>query len=189
MRRNGFAATGILVGLAAVSLSMSGCGGGPDSSITKAPVTFGAVTEVVEAPASVTPKAQVTVSAPAAGSVAELLVADGQAVHAGQPLLRIDSPAAQGQLAAAKQADAQAAASGPATSSGSTIDFSRSLAQADSQAKQAFDAAQSSADQIADPALKATILDQIAWPAPTTRRPTPTSARPSGTQQGHRLGL
>ena len=161
MRRNGFAATGILVALAAVSLAISGCGGGSDSSITKAPVTFGAVTEVVEAPASVTPRAQVTVAAPAAGSVAELLVADGQSVHAGQPLLRIDSPAAQGQLAAAKQADAQAAA-GSTASAGSTIDFSRSLAQADSQAKQAFDAAQSTADQISDPALKATILDQIA---------------------------
>jgi multidrug efflux pump subunit AcrA (membrane-fusion protein) len=160
--RNGFAATGILVSLAAISVSISGCGGGSDSSITKAPVAYGAVTEIVEAPASVTPKAQVTVTAPAAGTVAELLVADGQPVTAGQPLLRLDSPAAQGQLAAAKQADAQAAASTQSSSSGSTIDFSRSLSQADTQAKQAFDGARATADQIADPALKATILDQIA---------------------------
>ena len=50
----------------------------PDSSITKSPVAYGAVTAVVEAPASVTPKAQITVDATAAGSVGELMVADGQ---------------------------------------------------------------------------------------------------------------
>jgi HlyD family secretion protein len=160
--KTGFAVTGIVVGLLAISVSISGCGGGPDSSIAKAPVGYGAVTEIVEAPASVTPKAQVTVSAPAAGSVAELLVADGQQVTAGQPLLRIDSPAAQGQLASAKQADAQAAASSSSSSSsGSTIDFSRTQSQADSQAKQAFDAATATANQIADPTLKQAILDQI----------------------------
>jgi multidrug efflux pump subunit AcrA (membrane-fusion protein) len=156
--KTGFAVTGIVVGL----LSISGCGGGSDSSITKAPVAYGAVTEVVEAPASITPEAQVTVSAAAAGSIAELLVQDGQQVTAGQPLLRIDSPEAQAQLAAAKQADAQAASSSSSQSSSSTLDFARSQSQADTQAKQAFDAAQATADQISDPALKQTIIDQIA---------------------------
>ena len=161
MTRKGTACTGILVGSLLIAV-LSACGGGTDSSITKTPVGYGAVTEIVEAPASVTPKAQITVSAAAAGSVADLMVKDGQQVAAGQPLLRIDSPEAQGQLAAAKAADAQAASQGQNTGGSTVLDFARSESQADLDAKKAFDAAQATADQIADPAIKSSILDQIA---------------------------
>ena len=54
-------------------------------------MAYGPVTQVVEAPASVTPKAQITVNATAGGSIAQLMVADGQHVTAGQTLLKIDS--------------------------------------------------------------------------------------------------
>ena len=165
MTKNGIAVTGILI---AGALVLSGCGGGPDTSITKAPVGYGAVMEIVEAPASVTPKSQITVSAGAAGTVADLLVQDGQQVKAGQPLLRIDSPQAQSQLAHAKQADAEAAASGtgagaaPGSGSSAGITFGKTEATADTTAYQAFDAAQTAADQITDPVVKQAIRDRIA---------------------------
>lgn len=144
-------------------VGLSGCGGGGDSGIARAPVGYGAVTEIVEAPATVTPKAQITVDASAAGSVAQLMVADGQHVDAGQPLLRIDSPEAKAQLDAAKAADAQAASQSKDNSGGTTVvDFTRSQSLADSNAKKAFDAAQTTADQIADPEVKASILSRIA---------------------------
>jgi multidrug efflux pump subunit AcrA (membrane-fusion protein) len=159
--KQGTATAGVLVSSLLV-LGLSGCGGGGDSGITKAAVGYGAVAEIVEAPATVTPKAQLTVDAAASGSVAQLLVGDGQHVEAGQPLLRIDSPEAKAQLDAAKAADAQAAAQAKGSSGDSTVvDFTRSQSLADANAKKAFDAAQATADQIADPAIKASILEQI----------------------------
>ncbi|GAA2034974.1 HlyD family efflux transporter periplasmic adaptor subunit [Catenulispora yoronensis] len=143
-------------------VGLAGCGGDADSGITQAAVGYGPVAEIVEAPATVTPKAQITVDAAASGSVAQLLVSDGQHVDAGQALLRIDSPEAKAQLDAAKAADAQAASQSKNSSGGTTVvDFTRSQSLADSNAKKAFDAAQSTADQIADPAIKASILEQI----------------------------
>jgi multidrug efflux pump subunit AcrA (membrane-fusion protein) len=159
--KRGTAITGILVSSLLVT-GLSACSSGGPSGITKAPVGYGPVTAIVEAPASVTPKAQITVAATAGGSVAQLMVADGQHVDAGQALLRIDSPDAQAQLTAAKAADAQAASQSQNPSGGtSVVDFSRSESLADANAKKAFDAAQATADQIADPATKASILDQI----------------------------
>ncbi|MEZ0108870.1 HlyD family secretion protein [Catenulispora sp. EB89] len=125
-------------------------------------MAYGQVTQVVEAPASVTPKSQITVNATAAGSIAQLMVSDGQHVKAGQTLLRIDSPDAQAQLASAKAADAQAASQGKNSSGGtSVLDFSQSESEADANAQKAFDAAQATANQIADPSIKASILEQI----------------------------
>jgi multidrug efflux pump subunit AcrA (membrane-fusion protein) len=159
--KRGTVITGIVLSSLLVT-GLSACGGGGPSGVTKAPVAYGAVTQVVEAPASVTPKAQITVNATAGGSIAQLMVADGQHVTAGQTLLRIDSPDAQAQLNAAKAADAQAAAQGKKSSGGtSVLDFSQTEANADANAQKAFDAAQSTAEQIADPTIKASILAQI----------------------------
>ncbi|NUP50051.1 MAG: HlyD family efflux transporter periplasmic adaptor subunit [Catenulispora sp.] len=163
MTKQGTVVAGVLVS-SLLAVGLSGCGGGGDDGITKAAVGYGPVTEIVEAPATVTAKAQITVDAAASGSVAQLLVGDGQQVQAGQPLLRIDSPEAKAQLDAAKAADAQAASQAKGangSAGGSTVDFTRSQALADSNAKKAFDAAQTTADQIADPAIKASILEQI----------------------------
>lgn len=153
--------SGVVTGVLLVA-TLSACGGGHDTSITTAPVGYGPVTEVVEAPANVTPKAQLTVGAAAAGSVGQLMVADGQAVQAGQTLLKIDSPEAQATLDQAKQADAAAAAQGSAKGGRSAIDFSGFQAQSDADARKAFDAAQQTADEITDAAVKQQILDQIA---------------------------
>lgn len=161
MTKRGTAIAGIVFSSSLLVAGLSACSSGTPSGITKAPVAYGPVTQVVEAPATVTPKSQITVDATAAGSVAQLMVADGQHVTAGQTLLRIDSPDAQAQLNAAKAADAQAAAQGKKSSGGSVIDFSRSESNADANAQKAFDAAQATANQIADPAVKASILSQI----------------------------
>lgn len=160
MTKRGTAIAGIVFS-SLLAAGLSACSSGTPSGITKAPVAYGPVTQVVEAPATVTPKSQITVSATAAGSVAQLMVADGQHVTAGQTLLRIDSPNAQAQLSAAKAADAQAAAQGKKSSGGGVIDFSQSESDADANAQKAFDAAQATAAQIADPAVKASILSQI----------------------------
>lgn len=158
--RAGGVISGLITGVLLVG-TLSACGGGTDKSITTAPVGYGPVTEVVEAPANVTPKAQLTVDAAAAGSVGQLLVADGQTVKAGQKLLRVDSPQAQSTLDQAKAADAAAAAQGSKNQGIGGIDFSRSQAQADVDARKAFDAAQATADQITDAAVRQQILDQI----------------------------
>jgi multidrug efflux pump subunit AcrA (membrane-fusion protein) len=159
--KRGTAIAGIVLSSLLVA-GLSACSSGTPSGITKAPVAYGPVTQVVEAPATVTPKSQITVDATASGSVAQLMVADGQHINAGQTLLRLDSPDAQAQLNAAKAADAQAAAQGKKSSGGtSVLDFSRSESDADANAQKAFDAAQATANQIADPAIKASILSQI----------------------------
>lgn len=160
MTKRGTAIAGIVFSSLLIA-GLSACSSGTPSGITKAPVAYGPVTQVVEAPATVTPKSQITVNATAAGSIAQLTVADGQHVTAGQTLLRIDSPDAQAQLSAAKAADAQAAAQGKKSSGGSVINFSQSESNADANAQKAFDAAQATAEQIADPAVKASILSQI----------------------------
>ncbi|NUR26896.1 MAG: HlyD family efflux transporter periplasmic adaptor subunit [Catenulispora sp.] len=161
MTKRGTVTAGILVS-SLLLVGAAGCGADGDAGISRAAVGYGPVAEIVEAPATVTPKAQITVSAAASGSVAQLMVGDGQHVEAGQALLRIDSPEAKAQLAAAKAADAQAASQSKNSSGGSTVvDFTRSQSVADSNAKKAFDAAQATADQIADPTVKASILSQI----------------------------
>jgi HlyD family secretion protein len=159
--KQGTVVAGVLVS-SLLLVGAAGCGGGGDSGITRGAVGYGPVAEIVEAPATVTPKAQLTVSAAASGSVAQLMVGDGQHVEAGQALLRIDSPEAKAQLDAAKAADAQAASQSKDSSGGSTVvDFTRSQSLADSNAKKAFDAAQTTANQIADATVKASILSQI----------------------------
>lgn len=140
---------------------LSGCSGGGAGNTSVAAVGYGTVTQIVEASASVSAKAQVTVSAPAGGSIAELDVADGQQVTAGQVLGRIDSPSAQQELAASKQAVKQASAgtsgSIPATSSS----FNASAASARKTADKAFAAAEQAARKITDPQIQQAVLDQI----------------------------
>ncbi|RZS79482.1 RND family efflux transporter MFP subunit [Motilibacter rhizosphaerae] len=120
------------------------------------------VREVVEAPATVVPRSTVTVSSPASGTVADLLVADGATVIAGQELLRIDSPQAEQQLAEAKRADAQLSRATPAASSGTGTGAvaARSAAAAAAAAK-GFAQARAAAEQIPDAAAKSQALTAI----------------------------
>lgn len=60
------------------------------------------VVELVNAPASVAARAQATVTAPADGTVADVLVDDGASVVAGVPLMRLSSPTATTRLVQAR---------------------------------------------------------------------------------------
>lgn len=153
------AATAAAAGIA-VSLVLAGCSSDANSAIKVATVGYSTVAQVVQAPANIVPKAQVSSTAPADGTVAELDVRDGQQVTAGQLLGRISSPAAQQQLAQAKQAAAQASSVGsgvPATSAG----FTTAANSARSSASKAFTQARQAAQQITDPKLRQALLDQI----------------------------
>jgi putative ABC transport system ATP-binding protein len=64
------------------------------------------VTEVVEAPGTVTARAVAAVTSPAEATVSQVLVADGTQVRRGTVLLRLDSPSATATLRAALAAQA-----------------------------------------------------------------------------------
>ncbi|MDQ1600028.1 MAG: HlyD family secretion protein, partial [Actinomycetota bacterium] len=94
------------------------------------------VVEVVEAPATVSARATATVTSPADGTVAALRVREGQQVHAGQVLLRVESPDARRRLRQALRADAEAASAGTPGSAGA-VDLS-AADRADAAARRAF---------------------------------------------------
>jgi len=152
----------LLAGLAASALLLAGCSSDDAPAVKTATVGRGDVTEVVEAPGTVQPRASASVSAPAAGTVATLLVADGQEVQAGQVLMTIDSPQAQAQLASAQQADRDAAAS---SSSGSSTADARELAASqaasDRDAQARFADAQTAAEALTDPDARAQALAAV----------------------------
>lgn len=152
--------------LAAASLAavlatvLAGCSSDANAAIKVAAVGHSTVAQVVQAPANIVPKAQISVTSPADGTVANLYVADGQQVTAGQLLGKISSPSAQQQLTEAKQAAAKASStvSGvPATSAG----FTTAAASARTSAAKAFNQARQAAQQISDPTLRQALLDQI----------------------------
>jgi multidrug efflux pump subunit AcrA (membrane-fusion protein) len=143
-----------------LSILAAGCSGDDNEGVRVAAVGRSTVTEVVEAPANVVAKATATVNSPADGRVSQLLVADGQAVRAGQVLLRLDSPAAEDQLREARKADAEAASAGQVAAPG--VDFSRSQRQADRAADRAFASARTAAAQIPDATAQKQALAQVA---------------------------
>jgi len=125
-------------------------------------VGYGTVAQIVEASANITAKAQVSVSAPATGSIAELDVTDGQQVVAGQVLAQISSPSAQQELTASKQAVKQAeSATGSSGGSDTSAGFSATAQSARRSADKAFASAKQIAEKITDPQLQQAVLDQI----------------------------
>ena len=152
----------LLGGLAATTLLLAGCSSDDAPTVRTAAVARGDVTEVVEAPGTVQPRASASVSSPASGTVATLLVADGQDVQAGQVLLTVDSPQARANLAQAEQADRDAAAS--ASSGRSTADarkLAASQAASDRDAQARFAEAQAAAEALPDPVARAQALAAV----------------------------
>ena len=150
---------GLLLAVAGVTLT--GCTSNANADVKVAAVGYATVAQVVQAPANIVPKAQVTVSAADDGTVAKLAVQDGQQVKAGQLLGTLSSPAAQQQLTEAKQAAAQVASTGgsgiPATSTG----FTKAASSARASADKSFNQAKQVAAKITDPNLRTALLDQI----------------------------
>jgi HlyD family secretion protein len=144
----------------ALGAALTACSGDEEPVVEVARVAIGDVTEVVEAAATVTPKATASLTAPADGSIAELFVQDGQQVSAGQVLLRINSPSAEEQLRQAEQADREAAESGQVSIPGA--DLSAQQHQADEAAERGFSEARTAAEQIPDPTVRTSALASVA---------------------------
>jgi HlyD family secretion protein len=142
------------------ALLVAGCSAEEESGVRVAEVTRATVVEVVEAPATVTARAAATLTAAAAGTVAEIVVSDGERVDAGQVVLRIDSPEAEQTLAAALEADAQAAASAQVDVPG--LAPSEAAARADERAAESMDAARAAAAEIPDEAARTQALASLA---------------------------
>ncbi|HVF04350.1 MAG TPA: HlyD family efflux transporter periplasmic adaptor subunit [Frankiaceae bacterium] len=133
-----------LLGLATGVALLAGCTGDSRPAVETATVGRADVVEIVNAPATVAARAQSSVSAPAEGTIAEVLAADGDRVVAGQPLLRVSSPAAQERLRRAREADAKAAAAVPRPTTPSLTGLQ---ANVDAAAAAAFAAARAAAEQ------------------------------------------
>jgi HlyD family secretion protein len=148
------------VGLVAAVLAVGACTGGDEDAVSVGTVAVRTVSEVVEAPGTVTARASITITAPATGTVKHLAVADGQRVRAGQVVLVIDSPAAEDQLRQAQQADQEAARAGGVSLPGA--DLSALQRSADAAARRAFAAARKAARLIPDPRQRAAALADLA---------------------------
>ncbi|GAA2720481.1 efflux RND transporter periplasmic adaptor subunit [Actinocorallia aurantiaca] len=149
-----------VLSLALTAVLLSGCsGGGEEDRPRLGTVSRGSVAEVVEAPATLTARADVTLRSPADGTITRLPVRDGDRVRKGQVLARIDSPTAEEQLDQAREADRQAAR-GASMPSGLSLGSFR--AQSDRIARRGFKKAREAARKIRDPKDRAKALAEIA---------------------------
>ena len=155
------ARTAAVLGAVALGIGLAGCSETDAGTVRTATVTRATVAEVVEAPGSVAARATATVTAPATGRIAELAVADGQAVTTGTLLLRIDSPQAQAQLAQAEQADAEVARAGAQRVALPSSNVAAQQRRADQAANESFARARSSAEAIPVPEARAQALAAV----------------------------
>lgn len=102
MRRGRTAPT--VVALAAAALLLAACSGEEEPTFGSAEVTSGPVVQTVAAAGTLQPADRTTVSAPSAGEIETLQVADGDVVEVGDPLFTLRSDALEQQLAQAESA-------------------------------------------------------------------------------------
>ncbi|MFR9776491.1 efflux RND transporter periplasmic adaptor subunit [Micromonospora sp. MS34] len=149
--------TALLAVVALTGTTAASCGD-DKSGVTVAQVGRSEVTEVIDAPATVTARAAATLTAPADGTLASLRVQPGQRVAKGQVLAVIDSPSARARLKQAREALRAAKRAGRGVGVG---DLGGSRRGTDRAAKEAFDAARQAAGKIADPQLRSALLLQV----------------------------
>ncbi|GIE00925.1 hypothetical protein Adu01nite_22750 [Paractinoplanes durhamensis] len=154
--RPGVLALGIVT---VVSLTAASCGS-EDDGITVGTAARGTVDEIVEAPGSVTARSAATLSAPAAGTLAELRVEAGQKVSKGQVVAVIDAPELEARRESAAKALDQASRGGGSPGL-STSGYTSVRRKTDKQAAAAFDDARDAAGKITDPNLKGVLLKQV----------------------------
>jgi HlyD family secretion protein len=145
--------------VAVAAVALTGCTGGGSAGVAVAAVGRATVTETVEAPATVEPRATTTLTAPAAGTVDRVFVRDGQRIAAGTVVVRISSPETTSRLTQARAQLAQVDASAPGAPAYLSAGPAR---QAAATAQGAFDAARKAAEQVPDPKLRAAALTQLA---------------------------
>jgi HlyD family secretion protein len=151
--------TGLLLGLSLVFVMTAASCGDKQTGVSVGTVGRGTVSEIVEAPGAVTARAAATVSAPAAGTLSDLLVGSGDRVGKGQTVAVIDSPATLARRDAAREALDQASRGRPAAVGDGG--FAAARQRTDRQASQAFDEARAAAAKVTDPAVRAALGKQI----------------------------
>jgi HlyD family secretion protein len=124
------------------------------STIRVGEASIGTVGEIVEAPGTVTARTAATLTAPAAGTLAELRVASGDRVDEGDLLAVISSP----ELEERRESASRALDAAPSPVSG---DFSTVGRRTDSRASAAFEQATEALEKITDPHLKKALQQQI----------------------------
>ncbi|RZU71840.1 RND family efflux transporter MFP subunit [Micromonospora kangleipakensis] len=149
--------TALLAVVALTGTTAASCGD-EKSPVALAQVGRSAVTEVIDAPATVTARAAATLTAPADGTLASLRVQPGQRVRRGQVLAVISSPSAQDRLRQAREALRAAKRAGRGVGVG---DLGGSRRGTDKAAAEAFDAARVAAGKIGDPQLRSALLLQV----------------------------
>ncbi|MEU2615515.1 HlyD family efflux transporter periplasmic adaptor subunit [Micromonospora sp. NPDC007271] len=149
--------TALLAVVALTGTTAASCGD-DRSGIAVAQVGHAEVTEVIDAPATVTARAAATLTAPADGTLASLRVQPGQRVARGQVLAVIDSPSAQERLKQAREALRAAKRAGRGVGVGDLGGHRRGT---DRAAAEAFDAARQAAGRIGDPQLRSALLLQV----------------------------
>jgi HlyD family secretion protein len=110
--------------LLAAALVLGACSSGPDRRFAADTVSAADVVERVNAPGSLEAAAEADLTAPAAGRVDRLLVADGARVHQGQMVAQLSSDQVDAQIRQARSALAAASSLGsvvPTLSTGSAI--------------------------------------------------------------------
>lgn len=150
----------MLVAGALLAGGLSACtGGGEDGTFRLGSVGRADVSEVVEAPATVSARATAVLRSPAEGTIKRLSVADGDRVREGEVLARIASPTAREQLAQAREADRSVSAGAASVPAG--LDISEFQRRTDRSARDGFAAARKIALKIADPGQRALVLAGI----------------------------
>lgn len=139
-------------------MTLTACSGDDAPAVEVRSVGLGVVTEVVDAPGTVTAKAQASVTAPADARVEDLRVADGDAVKEGDLLMRLASPAAQQRLEQALTADA-GAATGEVSLPGT--DLSAVQEESAQSAAAAFAASRAAARGLPNEKARAAALAQV----------------------------
>lgn len=142
---------------AGVAATAASCGA-DDEGIDVGRARVADVSEVVDAPAAITPKASATVTSPAQGRIEQLYVKAGDTVAAGDLIAAIDSPSTEKQLAQAEQALAAVDSGAVAAPS---IDLTALRADTDQSAKDAFTAARRNAQALPDPRARAAALAAV----------------------------
>jgi multidrug efflux pump subunit AcrA (membrane-fusion protein) len=143
----------------ALSLTAASCGDEP-STVALGSASRATVTEVVDAPASVTARAAATLTAPADGILTQVRVEPGDRVRKGQVVAVIDSPSAERRLEQAQ--DALAAGRGAAAPRVGTAGLARLRRSTDAEAEAAFATAREAAEKVPDPEQREQLHAQLA---------------------------
>jgi len=146
-------------GVFLISSTAASCGDEP-TDVRLGEAARGTVSEIVEAPGSVTARAAATISAPAAGTLDDLRVEAGSRVSKGQVLAVIDAPELESRRRSAERALDQASRGG-GTSVGGTAGFTSVRHRTDQQAAKAFTEARDAAARITDPDVRQALLKQV----------------------------